>query len=159
MQQSWRLAILLKRSSNTVVFLWIFKRFWGQLFYRTTLVAVFELSFIIRKWFLKKKVSIEIVFALISLVQMQDPASRPTSKEYLSFLQNLLNFIITLYLKQEVDDNLSICVDDGSPCALSIAGDIKVHYRSGLWTSIKELLWLPKFDNSSPSVTRHKEIY
>ena len=83
---------------------------------------------------LKQKVSIEIVIALISLVlaQMQDPANRPTAKEYMPFLQNLLNFIITLYLKQEVNDNLSICVDDGSPCALSITGDIKVHYRSGL---------------------------
>ena len=33
---------------------------------------------------------------------------------YLSFLQNLLNFITTKYLKQEVDDDLSICVDERS---------------------------------------------
>ena len=31
--------------------------------------------------------------------------------EHLSFLQNLLNFIITKYLKQEVYDDLSIGVD------------------------------------------------
>ena len=37
-------------------------------------------------------------------------------REHLSFLQN---FIITKYLKQEVDDNLSICVDERSPCDLS----------------------------------------
>ena len=35
------------------------------------------------------------------------------SQEYLSFLQNLLNFIITKYLKQEVDD-------ERSPCGLSM---------------------------------------
>ena len=48
-------------------------------------------------------------------------------QEHLSFLQNLLNFIITKYLKQEVDDNLSACVDERSPCGLSITGDIKIY--------------------------------
>ena len=46
--------------------------------------------------------------------------------EYLSFLQNLLNFIITKYLKQEVDDDLNVCVDEHSTCGLSITGDIKI---------------------------------
>ena len=41
------------------------------------------------------------------------------SQEYLSFLQNLLNFIITKYLKQEVDD-------ERGPCGLSMTGDIKI---------------------------------
>ena len=49
------------------------------------------------------------------------------SQEHLSFLQNLLNFIITKYLKQEVDDDLSVCVDEHSPCGLSITGDIKIY--------------------------------
>ena len=48
-------------------------------------------------------------------------------REYLPFLQNLLNFIITNYLKQEVDDNLSVCVDESSPSGLSITGDIKIY--------------------------------
>ena len=30
-------------------------------------------------------------------------------------------------------------------------------WRNTLWTSIKELLLLPKIDNSSPFVTRDKE--
>ena len=47
---------------------------------------------------------------------------------HLYFLQSLLNFIITKYLKQEVDDNLSVCVDDHSPCGLSITGDIKIYH-------------------------------
>ena len=47
-------------------------------------------------------------------------------QEHLSFLQNLLNFIITKYLKQ-VDDNLSICMDEHSPCGLSITGFIKIY--------------------------------
>ena len=45
-------------------------------------------------------------------------------QEYLSFLQN---FIITKYLKQEVDDELSVCVDERSPCGLSITRDIKIY--------------------------------
>ena len=49
-------------------------------------------------------------------------------QEHLSFLQNLLNFIIAKYLKQEVDGDLSACVDERSPCGLSITGDIKVYY-------------------------------
>ena len=48
-------------------------------------------------------------------------------REHLSFLQNLLNFIITKYLKQEVDDDLSVCVGEHSPGGLSITGDIKIY--------------------------------
>ena len=48
-------------------------------------------------------------------------------QEDLSFLQNLLNFIITKYLKQEVEDDLNIWVDECSPCGLSIIGDIKIY--------------------------------
>ena len=48
-------------------------------------------------------------------------------RKHLSFLQNLLNFIITKYLKQEVDDDLSVCVDERSPCGLSMTGDIKIY--------------------------------
>ena len=40
------------------------------------------------------------------------------SQERLSFLQNLLNFIIKKYLKQEVNDNLSVCIDEHRPCGL-----------------------------------------
>ena len=46
-------------------------------------------------------------------------------QEHLSFLQNLMNLIITKYLKQEADDNLSVCMDAHSPCGLSKTGDIK----------------------------------
>ena len=45
-------------------------------------------------------------------------------QEHLLFLQNLLDFIITKYLKPEVDDKLSICVDEHSP---SIIGYIKIY--------------------------------
>ena len=44
-------------------------------------------------------------------------------QDHLSFLQNLLNFIITKY-----DDNLSVAVDEHSPCGLSVAGDIKIYH-------------------------------
>ena len=42
---------------------------------------------------------------------------------------NLLNFIITKNLKQEVDDDLSMWVDECSPCGLSIPGDVKIYQR------------------------------
>ena len=48
-------------------------------------------------------------------------------QEHLSFLQNLLNFIITKYLKQEVDDDLNVCVYERSSCDVSITGDIKIY--------------------------------
>ena len=48
-------------------------------------------------------------------------------QEHLQFLQNLMNFIITKYLKQEVHDNLNICMDECCPCGLSITGDIKIY--------------------------------
>ena len=48
-------------------------------------------------------------------------------QQYLSFLQNLLNFIITKYLKEEVDDELNVCLDKHSPCGPSTTGDIKIY--------------------------------
>ena len=78
-------------------------------------MVAFELSFNIRKEFFKN-VCGEIAFALISLFHVQESASRSTTaREHLSFLQNLLHFIITKYLKQEVDHELSVLVDESSP--------------------------------------------
>ena len=48
-------------------------------------------------------------------------------QEHLPFLQNFLNFIITKYLKQDVDDDLNLCVVKRNPCGLSITGDIKIY--------------------------------
>ena len=76
---------------------------------------------------LKKKVNRKIVFALISLfhVEIQEPAtSRPITTRTFVFLAN---FIIAKYLKQEADENLSLCVDERSPYGLSITGDIKIY--------------------------------
>ena len=42
-------------------------------------------------------------------------------RQHLSFLQNLLNF-----MKQEVNDDLSVCEDERSPGGLSMTGDIKI---------------------------------
>ena len=49
------------------------------------------------------------------------------SQVHLFFLQNLMNFIIKKYLKQEVDDDLSICIDELSPCGLSVTKSIKIY--------------------------------
>ena len=42
-------------------------------------------------------------------------------------LFSLQNFIITRYLKQQVDNDLSACVDERSLCGLSITADIKIY--------------------------------
>ena len=80
-------------------------------------MAASKLCVSIRKEFLEKEVSEEIAFELISLfhVQIQEPTSVQLLREHLSFLQNL--FIVTKYLKQ-VDDDLSICMNEHSPCGL-----------------------------------------
>ena len=67
----------------------------------------------------------EIDFALIILfhVQIQEPASRSTTTRAFVFLAK---FTIAKYLKQEVDDNLRVCVDECSPCVIFITEDIKM---------------------------------
>ena len=47
----------------------------------------------------------------------------PITRVFVSFAK----FIIENYLKQEVDDDLSVCVDERSPCGLSITGNIKIY--------------------------------
>ena len=46
------------------------------------------------------------------LVQIPKPGSRSATRKHFPFLKNLLNVIITKYLKQEVDDDLGVCVDE-----------------------------------------------
>ena len=58
---------------------------------------------------------------------MQELQEGQLTPEHLSFLQNLLNVIITKYLKQEVDGDLSVRVDESSPCGLSITRDISLY--------------------------------
>ena len=48
-------------------------------------------------------------------------------QKYLFCLRNLLIFTITKYLRQEAEDDLSICVDERSPCGIPIAGDKKIY--------------------------------
>ena len=48
-------------------------------------------------------------------------------REHLSFLQNLQNLIITKYLKKEFDNDLTVSMDEHSPCGLSVTGDIKIY--------------------------------
>ena len=84
------------------------------------------LNVLVSEKFSKNKVSRETAFDLISLFSCT--YTRAYKKfnyhESMSFLQN---FIITRYLRQEVDDELSACVDELRPYDLSIAGDIKIY--------------------------------
>ena len=102
-------------------------------------------------------------------IQIQEPTRNSTTTRAFVFPAK---FIITKYLKQEFDDDLSVCVDERSLCGLSIIGDIKIfqchvikrswryypQWRKALSTSIMELLLLLKFENSSSSVTWDKVI-
>ena len=109
--------------------------------------------------FIKKKVSGEIAFDVISLFLVWE---HELPQEHLSFLKN---FIITKYLKQEVDDDLSICMDEHSRCGLSVTRDKKILSIScdqkvmmllppiEKHPSILELLLLIKFDSSSSFAT------
>ena len=112
------------------------KTFRDCFFYRTTL-ATFEVSFSIRKKILKKKVNREIAFALISLlhVQIQEPASRSITTRMFVFLGK---FIIAKYLKQEVNDNLSIFVDEHSQCISRAI--LKPVYQFGIPNSMHQML-------------------
>ena len=47
--------------------------------------------------------------------------------QLLRLLLQLAFVFLAKYLKQEVDDNLSLCVVERSPCGLSITGDIKIY--------------------------------
>ena len=58
------------------------------------------------------------------MYKCKSPKEVQLPQEHLSFLQNS---IITKYLKQEVNENLSVCVDERSLCGLSITGDIKIY--------------------------------
>ena len=61
------------------------------------------------------------------IYKYKSPQAGHLPRENLSFLQILLNFIITKYLKQKVNDDLSAYVHECSLCGLSITGDIKIY--------------------------------
>ena len=91
-------------------------------------MSAFEVSFSISKELKKVKVNGEIAFTLISMfhIQMQEPASRSTTVRTFVFLAKC---IFAKYLKQEVDDDLSVCVDkrrDWRYNNLSMSRDQKV---------------------------------
>ena len=61
------------------------------------------------------------------MYKYNSPRARQLPRDHLPFQENLLNFIITKYLKQEVDDDRNACVDKRSPCGLPTTGDIKIY--------------------------------
>ena len=78
-----------------------------------------------QKKFLTKKVSGKIAFYLISLFHKYKSLQEvQPPRQHLSFSQN---FIITKYVKQDVDGDLSVWVDKRSPCGLSMTQDIKIY--------------------------------
>ena len=110
---------------------------------------------------------------LISLFNAQNKflQAGQLPREHLSLLQNLLNFFITKYLKQKVDDDLSIWVDKRSSCGLynwrykdlSMSHDQKAMalqfpMEKCLISFYHRVAFIAQFDDSSPSVTRDKEI-
>ena len=75
-----------------------------------------------QKEFLTKKVSGKIAFDLISLFHKYKSLQEVQLPQ-----EHLQNFIIIKYLKQEVNDDLTVCREEHSPCGLSMTGDIKIY--------------------------------
>ena len=63
---------------------------------------------------------------MVCLVNRPSAALCQLPQEHLPFLQNLLNFIIAKYFKQELNDGLSVCIDEHSS-GHSITGDMKIN--------------------------------
>ena len=70
--------------------------------------------------------------------------------EHLFFLQN---FIIAKHLKQEVNDDLSVCMDERSPCGLSITEDIDLSMKCD-----QKMMLLPTIEKC-PINVYHKVAY
>ena len=71
-------------------------------------------------------------------------------REHLFFLQN---FIIAKHLKQEVNDDLSVCMDERSPCGLSITEDIDLSMKCD-----QKMMLLPTIEKC-PINVYHKVAY
>ena len=71
-------------------------------------------------------------------------------REHLFFLQN---FIIAKHLKQEVNDGLSVCMDERSPCGLSITEDIDLSMKCD-----QKMMLLPTIEKC-PINVYHKVAY
>ena len=93
-------------------------------------MAAFELYFSIRKIFSKRKLLERLLLILLVcfMYKYKSLKAGQLPREHLSFLQNLLNFIITKYLKKEFDDDLSVGVDERSPCGLCVGRDLKIYH-------------------------------
>ena len=164
MQQSWRHATLLKETPTRVLSREYSQSFRNIFFIEQLRWLVLSYVLVSERIFKKRKIQLACsMYKYKSLLEVQ------LAREHLSSLQN---FIITKYLKQEVNDDLSVRVDERSSCGLSLTGYIKIyqcHVIKSYWryypqwiralsTSVTELLLLPKFNKSSSSVTGHKEI-
>ena len=106
-------------------------------------MAAFELCFSSRKEFLKKEVIREIAFKSISLFHVQEHTSRSTTMRAFVFLAKFAEFYYhktSKHLKQEVNDDLSVCVDEHSSSGLSVTGDIPLSYCPNLITVTLTLL-------------------
>ena len=71
-------------------------------------------------------------------------------REHWFFLQN---FIIAKHLKQEVNDDLSVCMDERSPCGLSITEDIDLSMKCD-----QKMMLLPTIEKC-PINVYHKVAY
>ena len=58
-------------------------------------------------------------------VQIQQPKSRSTTTRAFVFPAKF--YYHKIFETQEVDDDLSVCVDECSPCGLSVTGDIDIY--------------------------------
>ena len=168
--QGFRPATLLKETPKRVFFCEYSESFSDSFSYRTTPVTAFELCFSIRNFFLKK--SREIGFELISLfhVQIQEPISVSTTIRAFVFLAKFDEFYYHKVFETRSRWQPKPLHGWRQPLwplynwrykDLSRSRDEKAQillWRSALSTFNAELLLLPKFDSSCPSVPRDKRL-
>ena len=58
---------------------------------------------------------------------MQEPARTSSTARAFVFLAKFVEFYYLKIFEKEVNNDLSVCVDECSPCGLSLSGDIKIY--------------------------------
>ena len=92
----------------------MFQNFQGQLSLNKNFGGCFSIKFQYKKRILENEYQWRdnLCFNYCFLYKYRSLEVGQLPRKHLPFLENLLSFIITKYLKQEVDDDLGVCVDE-----------------------------------------------
>ena len=119
----------IKRLKHRCFLVNIPKVLWTALFIEQFRWLLFNyVCFSIRKNFEKRKLVERLPLILLTCFtyKYKSLQAGQLPQEHLCYAK-FSEFHYTKYLKQEVDDNLHVCVHEHSPCGLAITGDIKIY--------------------------------